>query len=84
MKRFMQFPVLSIMLVAVGCTHTKTTSANIKPAQPRSRCRGEEGGGCQRAGPQKILAMKDITLADLYSTTRGKGGNREDDRLRGL
>ena len=67
MKRLMQFAILAILAVAVGCTHTKATNADIKTAQAEAAAAAEKKDeAAKEQDRQKILAMKDITLADLY------------------
>jgi lipid-binding SYLF domain-containing protein len=67
LRRFMHFAVLAIVVAAVGCTHTKATTADVKTAQAEAAAAAEKKDeAAKEQDRQKILAMKDITLADLY------------------
>jgi lipid-binding SYLF domain-containing protein len=67
LKRFMHFAVLAIVVAAVGCTHTKATNADVKTAQAEAAAAAEKKDeAAKEHDRQKILAMKDITLADLF------------------
>jgi lipid-binding SYLF domain-containing protein len=66
MRRFMQFAVLAIVTAAVGCTHTGATKADVKTAQDEAAAAAEKKDeAAKEQDRQKILAMKDITIADL-------------------
>jgi lipid-binding SYLF domain-containing protein len=67
MKRFIHFAVLAILAVAVGCTHTGATKTDVKTAQAEAAAAAEKKDeAAKEQDRQKILAMKDLTLADLY------------------
>lgn len=67
MRRFMQFAILVIVVAAVGCAHSGATNADVKKAQAESAAAEEKKDQADKEQDrQKILAMKDITLADLY------------------
>jgi lipid-binding SYLF domain-containing protein len=63
----MQFAVLAIVAAALGCAHSGVTNADVKRAQAESAAAAEKKDeAAKEQDRQKILAMKDITLADLY------------------
>jgi lipid-binding SYLF domain-containing protein len=67
MKPFMLFALLAVLTVAVGCTQTKATKADIKTAQSQSAAAGKDKDEeAREKDRQTILSMKDITLTDLY------------------
>jgi lipid-binding SYLF domain-containing protein len=67
MKRFMQFAVLTIMVATLGCAHSGATKADVKTAQDEAAAAAEKKDeAAKEQDRQKILAMKDLTLADLY------------------
>jgi lipid-binding SYLF domain-containing protein len=67
MKRFMLFALLAVLTVAVGCTQTKATKADIKTAQSQSAAAEKDNDeAAKEKNRQTILSMKDITLTDLY------------------
>jgi lipid-binding SYLF domain-containing protein len=67
MRRFMQFAILVIVVAAVGCAHSGTTNLDVKKAQAESAAAAEKKDqAAKEQDRQKILAMKDITLTDLY------------------
>jgi lipid-binding SYLF domain-containing protein len=67
MRLFMQFTVLAIVTVALGCAHSGATNADVKRAQAESAAAAEKKDeAAKEQDRQKILTMKDITLADLY------------------
>jgi lipid-binding SYLF domain-containing protein len=56
-------------VVAVGCTHTGATKADVKTAQAEEAAAAEKkDGAAKEQDRQKILTMKDITLGDLYKS----------------
>jgi lipid-binding SYLF domain-containing protein len=68
MKRGLVVAV-AVVLAAVGCTHTGATKADIKTAQTEAAtaaAKREADQAAKEQDRQKILSMKDITLADLY------------------
>ncbi len=67
MRRFMQLATLAILVVAVGCAHTTATNSDVKRAQSEAAAAAEKKDqAAKEEDRQKILAMKDIALADLY------------------
>ncbi len=69
MKRYMQFMILAIVAAAIGCAHTGATKADVKTAEDEAAAAEEKKDEAQKEKDrQKILAMKDITLADLYKS----------------
>ena len=63
----MRFAILAILALAAGCTHTGATKADVKTAQAEAAAAAEKKDeAAKEQDRQKILAMKDITLADLY------------------
>lgn len=69
MRRCIQFMILAIVAAAIGCAHTGATKADVKTAQDEATAAEEKKDEAQKEGDrQKILSMKEITLADLYKS----------------
>jgi lipid-binding SYLF domain-containing protein len=67
MRKFIQLIILAILSAAVGCSHTGATKADVKTAQDEAAAAAEKKDeAAKEQDRQKILTMKDITLADLY------------------
>lgn len=70
MRRFMQFAVVAVAAVALGCAHTGATSSDSKTTKVDTDNAAVQGDASSKDSSeqhrQKILAMKDLTLADLY------------------
>lgn len=70
MRRFVQFAVLVIMVAAFGCAHSGATTADSKTTKadtgPATAKGDDASDASNEQNRQKILAMKDLTLADLY------------------
>ncbi len=67
MRRFMQLVSLVIMVAALGCAHPGAPNADVKKAQAESAAAADrKDQAAKEQDRQKILAMMDLTLADLY------------------
>ncbi len=67
MRRFVQFAVLAFMVATLGCAHSGATKADEKTAQDEAAAaEAKKDQAAKEQDRQKILAMKNITLADLY------------------
>jgi lipid-binding SYLF domain-containing protein len=68
MRRFMHFVILAVVTVALGCAHTGATSTDSKTTKDDTvAAKGDASSkDSKEKDRQRILAMKDYTLADLY------------------
>jgi lipid-binding SYLF domain-containing protein len=63
----MQLAVLAMMVAALGCAHSGATNVDVEKAQAESAAAAEKKDqAAKEQDRQKILAMMDLTLADLY------------------
>jgi lipid-binding SYLF domain-containing protein len=69
-RRFIQFAVVAVAAAALGCAHTGATSSDSKTTKVDKDTAAVQGEASSKDSNeqhrQKILALKDLTLSDLY------------------
>jgi lipid-binding SYLF domain-containing protein len=70
MRRFIQFAIVAIAAVALGCAHTGAASSDSKTTKADTDAAAVQGVDSSKDSKdkdrQRILSMKDRTLEDLY------------------